>query len=165
MLISEIDLDCEEIDSSSVDIVKIQVILGHERTVSIIFCYSNSGLAENCLGISIPALNVGLYDATTDSGNVTIAVDSKYTHKLESQTIDVGKIAEESGESTITGIIITFSEKDLPPNGSFMACAYSDVYDRSQCEVAERHYDVKSADVWMNAATINKVITEQAFFI
>jgi hypothetical protein len=94
-------------------------------------------------------LNVGLYDATTDSGNVTIAVDSKDTHKLESQTIDVGKIAEESGGSTITGIIITFSEKDLPPNGSFMACAYSDVYDRSQCEVAERHYDVKSADVWI----------------
>jgi len=94
-------------------------------------------------------LNVGLYDATTDSGNVTIAVDSKDTHKLKSQTIDVGKIAEESGESTITGIIITFSEKDLPPNGSFMACAYSDVYDRSQCEVAERHYDVKSADVWI----------------
>ena len=85
----------------------------------------------------------------TDSGNLTIAVDSKDTHKRESQTIDVGKIAGTSGESTITGIIINFLDKDLPPNGSFTACAYSNFYNKSQCEVAERHYDVKSAYVWI----------------
>lgn len=93
-------------------------------------------------------LNVGLYDATTDSGNVTIAVDSKDTHRRESRTIDVSKIAGMSGK-TITGIIINFLDKDLPPNASFMACVYSNIYNKSQCEGAERHYDVKSASVWI----------------
>ena len=94
-------------------------------------------------------LNVGLYDATTDSGNVTIVVDSKDTHRRESRTIDVSKIAGMSGESIITGIIINFLDKDLLPNASFMACVYSNIYNKSQCEVAERHYDVKSASVWI----------------
>jgi hypothetical protein len=99
--------------------------------------------------VSAFELQVNLYDAKSDSGKVNISVVSEATGKEKSRTIDVGKITAKSGESTVEGTSFMFSEKDLPPNGAFMACAYSISLDLKSCEQADRHYDAQSAIMWV----------------
>ena len=73
-------------------------------------------------------LNVGLYDAKIDSGKVKVSVSSQATDKEKSRILDVGKITSKSGDSRIENIIFKFSEKELPPNGAFSACVYSNTF-------------------------------------
>lgn len=94
-------------------------------------------------------LQVNLYDAKSDSGKVNISVISQATGKQKSRTLDVGKIAAKSGASTIEGTFFVFSEKDLPPNGAFVACAHSLSLGSKTCEQADRHYDAQSAIIWV----------------
>jgi hypothetical protein len=90
-------------------------------------------------------LKVNLFNVKEDSGKLGVSVTSTATDKDKSRTIGVGRL----DGSTITDIIFTFSEKDLPPNGDFIACVHSYDLDKSQCEQAERHYDAKSAVIWI----------------
>ncbi len=94
-------------------------------------------------------LNVGLYDAKSDSGKVKVSVSSQATNKEKSRTLDVGKIAAKSGDSRIENIIFKFSDNELPPNGAFSACVYSNTFHANQCEHADRHYNAKSAGMWI----------------
>jgi len=94
-------------------------------------------------------LNVGLYDAKSDSGKVKVSVSSQATNKEKSRTLDVGKIAAKSGDSRIENIIFKFSDKELPPNAAFSACVYSNTFHANQCEHADRHYNAKSAGMWI----------------
>ncbi len=64
--------------------------------------------------VSAFELQVNLYDAKSDSGKVNISVVSEATGKEKSRTLDVGKIAAKSGESTVEGTTFMFPEKDLP---------------------------------------------------
>jgi len=94
-------------------------------------------------------LKVGLYDANRDSGIVKVSVSSLTTHKQKSTILDVGKITSKSGDSKIENLIFKFSDKELPPNGSFSACVYSNTFHTNECEFADRHYNAKSAGIWI----------------
>lgn len=90
-------------------------------------------------------LSVNLFDVKSDTGKLGVSVTSTATDKEKSRTVGEGRY---SG-STITGISFKFSDKDLPPNGGFVACVHSYDLDKSQCEQAERHYDTGSAVIWI----------------
>lgn len=100
-------------------------------------------------------LNVGLYDAKIDSGKVKVSVSSQVTNKEKSRVLDVGKITSRSGDSRIENIIFQFSEKELPPNGAFSACVYSNTFHVNQCEYADRHYNARSAGIWIRVPGSN----------
>ncbi len=99
--------------------------------------------------VSAFELNVNLYDAKGDSGKVKVSVSSQATNKEKSRTLDVGKLAGKSGASKIENIIFVFLDKELPPNGAFLACVYSNTFHTKQCEQADRHYNAKSAVMWI----------------
>ena len=101
-------------------------------------------------------LKVGLYDAKNDSGKVKISVSSQATNKEKSRILDVGKIATKSGDSRIENIIFQFSEKELPPNGAFSARVYSNTFHANQCEHADRHYNARSAGIWIQVPGSNR---------
>ncbi len=101
-------------------------------------------------------LKVGLYDAKNDSGKVKVTVSSQATNKEKSRILDVGKIATKSGDSRIENIVFQFSEKELPPNGAFSACVYSNTFHANQCEHADRHYNAKSAGLWIQVPGSNR---------
>ena len=101
-------------------------------------------------------LKVGLYDAKSDSGKVKITVTSQATNKEKSRILDVGKIATKSGDSRIENIVFQFSEKELPPNGAFSTCVYSNTFHANQCEHADRHYNARSAGIWVQVPGSNR---------
>ena len=101
-------------------------------------------------------INVGLYDAKIDSGKVMVSVSSQTTNKEKSKILDIGKITSKSGDSRIDNIIFRFSEKELPPNGAFSACVYSDTFHANQCEHADRHYNARSAVIWIQVPASNR---------
>ncbi len=101
-------------------------------------------------------LKVGLYDAKNDSGKVKVSVSSQATNTEKSRILDVGKIATKSGDSRIENILFQFSEKELPPNGAFSACVYSNTFHANQCEHADRHYNAKSAGIWVQVPGSNR---------
>ncbi|MGA9744782.1 MAG: hypothetical protein WBQ16_09210 [Nitrososphaeraceae archaeon] len=101
-------------------------------------------------------LNVGLYDAKIDSGKVKVSVSSQTTNKEKSKILDIGKITSKSGDSRIENIIFRFSEKELPPNGAFSACVYSNTFHANQCEHADRHYNARSAGIWIQVPASNR---------
>ena len=101
-------------------------------------------------------LNVGLYDAKIDSGKVKVSVSSQATNKEKSRILDVGKITSKSGDSRIENIIFKFSDKELPPNGAFSACVYSNTFHANQCEHADRHYNARSAGIWIQVPSSNR---------
>jgi hypothetical protein len=94
-------------------------------------------------------LDVNLWDAKSDSGKVKVYVISHDTEKKKSKSLDVGRLVGKSGDTTVEQIVFRFNEKELPPNGEFSACAYSQKYDKTQCEIAERHHDARSAVMWV----------------
>jgi len=100
-------------------------------------------------------LKVGLYDGKRDSGKVKVSVSSLTTHKEKSSILDVGKITAKSGDSRIGNIIFKFSDKELPPNGSFSACVYSNTFHKNECEFADRHYNANSAGIWIQVPSSN----------
>jgi hypothetical protein len=101
-------------------------------------------------------INVGLYDAKIDSGKVKVSVSSQTTNKEKSRILDVGKIISKSGDSRIENIIFKFSDKELPPNGAFSACVYSNIFHANQCEHADRHYNARSAGIWVQVPGSNR---------
>jgi len=100
-------------------------------------------------------LKVGLYDANRDSGKVKVSVSSLTTHKQKSSILDIGKITSKSGDSKIENLIFKFSDKELPPNGSFSACVYSNTFHKNECEFADRHYNAESAGIWIQVPGSN----------
>jgi len=100
-------------------------------------------------------LKVGLYDANRDSGIVKVSVSSLTTHKQKSSILDIGKITSKSGDSKIENLIFKFSDKELPPNGSFSACVYSNTFHKNECEFADRHYNAESAGIWIQVPGSN----------
>jgi hypothetical protein len=94
-------------------------------------------------------LDVSLWDAKSDSGKVKVYVFSHDTEKKKSKSLDVGRLVGKSRDTTVEHIVFSFNDKELPLNGEFSACAYSVKYDKTQCESAERHYDARSAVMWI----------------
>lgn len=94
-------------------------------------------------------LNVNLWNGAIDSGKVKVYVYAHDSEKGKSKNINVGKIVSKRGDTTIEDIVFRFTDKQLPPNGGFSACVYSKSNDKTQCEQADRHHNVKSAVVWV----------------
>lgn len=94
-------------------------------------------------------LKVNLYDANADSGKVKVIVHSIETGKKKSASVNIGKIVSKTGDSTYERLHFSYSDKQLPPNGAFSACVESLKYDKTQCEQADRHYNVRSAAIWV----------------
>jgi hypothetical protein len=92
-------------------------------------------------------LKVNLFDGKVDSGKVTVFVLSEA--KKKSKSVDVGRIASKTGDSTIERLAFRFTDIQLPPNGAFSACVYSKNYGTTQCEQADRHHDAPSAIMWV----------------
>lgn len=99
--------------------------------------------------VSAFELKVGLYDAKVNSGKVIVSVSSQTSSNEKSRILDVGKMTTRSGDSRIEDITFQFSDEELPPNGAFSACAYSNTFHTNQCEYADRHYDAISAGIWI----------------
>ena len=94
-------------------------------------------------------LKVNLWDGNSHSGKVKVFVLSETTNSKKSKSLDVGKLTTKSGDSRVENILsFRFTDKQLPPNGAFSACIVSITYG-TQCEEADRHYDVTSADMWV----------------
>jgi len=94
-------------------------------------------------------LHVNLWDGNRDSGKVKVFVLSEATSDKKSKSLDVGKLTTKSDDSRVENIIVfRFTDKQLPPNGSFSACVVSKNHG-TQCEQADRHYDVNSAVMWV----------------
>jgi hypothetical protein len=66
-------------------------------------------------------LKVNLFDGKVDSGKVTVFVVSEATDKKKSKSLDVGRIAAKTGDSTIERLAFKFTDIQLPPNGAFSA--------------------------------------------
>lgn len=94
-------------------------------------------------------LQVKLFDGKDDSGKVTVYVLSEATDKKKSKSLDVGRIAAKTGDSTIERLAFRFTDKQLPPNGAFSACVYAKNYGTTQCEQADRHHDAASGIMWV----------------
>jgi hypothetical protein len=94
-------------------------------------------------------LKVNLFDGKVDSGKVTVFVLSEATDKKKSKSLDIGRIASKTGDSTIERLAFRFTDIQLPPNGAFSACVYSKNYGTTQCEQADRHHDASSAIMWV----------------
>jgi len=94
-------------------------------------------------------LKVNLFDGKVDSGKVTVFVLSEATDKKKSKSLDVGRIAARTGDSTIERLAFRFTDIQLPPNGAFSACVYSKNYGTTQCEQADIHHDASSAIMWV----------------
>ena len=93
-------------------------------------------------------LKVNLWDGNSHSGKVKVFVLSETTNSKKSKSLDVGKLTT-TGDSRVENILsFRFTDKQLPPNGAFSACIVSITYG-TQCEEADRHYDVTSANMWM----------------
>ena len=73
-------------------------------------------------------LKVNLFDGKVDSGKVTVFVLSEATDKKKSKSLDVGRIAARTGDSTIERLAFRFTDIQLPPNGAFSACASSSLF-------------------------------------
>jgi hypothetical protein len=73
-------------------------------------------------------LQVNLFDGKHDSGKVKVSVISEETERKKSRTLDVGMIADRTGDSNIENIIFRFSDKQLPPDGAFSACVFSELW-------------------------------------
>jgi hypothetical protein len=94
-------------------------------------------------------LSVNLWDGKSDSGTVKVYAYSQDMGRTNSQIVDVGKIVRTSGDTNVENIVFRFTDKELPMNGEFFACAYSKKFDKTQCENAERHHDAGSAVMWV----------------
>jgi hypothetical protein len=94
-------------------------------------------------------LSVNLWEGKSDSGKVKVYAYSPDTHRKKSKVIDIGKVVRKSGDTSVENIVFRFTDKDLPMNGEFFACAYSKKSDKEQCENAERHLDAGSAVIWV----------------
>jgi hypothetical protein len=94
-------------------------------------------------------LSVNLWDGKSDSGKVKLYVYSHDTGKKKSKNVDVGRLVDRSGDPNVENTIFRFTDKELPLNGEFSACAYSKKFDRTQCENAERHHDTRLAVMWV----------------
>ncbi|SRR6266540_4161623 len=94
-------------------------------------------------------LKVNLYDAKSDSGKVKVIVYSSDTGKKKSASLNIGKIVSKTGDSNVERLKFSYTDKQLPPNGAFSACVLSVKYDKTQCEQADRHYDARSAIIWV----------------
>ena len=94
-------------------------------------------------------LRVNLYDAKTDSGKVKVIVSSTDTGKKKSASLDIGKIISRIGGSNVERLHFSYTDKQLPPNGAFSACIISLKYDKTECEQADRHYNARSAVIWL----------------
>jgi hypothetical protein len=114
----------------------LKYCLGVKSTFVILFSIQNVRAFQ---------LSVNLFDVKSDTGKLGVSVTSTATDKEKSLTAGEGRY---SG-STITGISFKSSDKDLQPNGGFVACVHSYDLNKSQCEQADRHYDTGSAVIWI----------------
>ena len=125
---------------SNVRFINLKLFLGIICLVAIVLVPAQMAQARGFM------LKVNLFDGKDDSGKVTVYVLSEVTDKKKSKSLDVGRIASKTGDSTIE---FRFTDIQLPPNGAFSACVYSKNYGTTQCEQADRHHDAPSAIMWV----------------
>lgn len=94
-------------------------------------------------------LSINLWEGKSDSGKVQVYAYSPDAERKQSKIVDVGNLVLKSGDTNVENIVFNFTDKELPMNGEFSACVYSEKFDNTQCENAERHHDATSAAMWI----------------